>query len=209
MRRLPLAVVAAALLVGGATCQPSGHVVQYAYSVTTQSGTDQYPLNADSSLVPSINPGAPEPCASELTSVIGRHDYCRLVWGWDGNGDYRNWVIRFTADGQPGGSPPAYTNVPYYGYSLTLADGQQYEGCSWFSPDDSWTCDYQITNSFIDGGSTCGLCLGYFLDKLWDWSHYELSSDIGCAKGLYDVVTKGVSITNTFLIDCTDTPYRG
>jgi hypothetical protein len=203
-------VLAVVFVTGAAACQPPGHVVQYAYTVTEQAGYNPlYYLNTDSSLVPSINPNAPEACETEVSDVSNRHDYCRLVWGWVGNKDYRDWVVKFTADGNPGGSPPVLANNPGYGYSMTLEDGAQYEGCMPI-PNDTYICDYRVTNSFISGGGTCGgWCLSFFLDKLWNWDRYELSADISCVKGLYDVVTKGFHITNTFLVDCTDKPYGG
>ena len=208
MRKIGLVVVMSLV---AASCV-GGHTVQYTHTTTEVCCGGYSPLHyldASSSLVPSINPNAPEACTYVPSDVSGRRDYCRLVWGDFYTGDYHNWVIQFLADGRPGGGPSILVDDPGYGYAMTTDTGESYEGCDINFSTDTYICDYKVTNQFVAVVGGCGECFLYVLDKLWEWSHYELSADVSCVKGVYDAVTKGFRITNTFLIDCTDEPYHG
>lgn len=178
------------------------------YTTTVSTGNDHMGLNATSSRQPSIDPGAPEACIDVKTSVSGRDEFCRLVWGWDGNNDHRQWRIAFTIGNSPGGSPPVVETDDAGSKTITVEDGTTYEGCYWTSPDDAYHCDFRTTKQFIAGPGGCSnVC--YFLDKLWNWTHYELAPDIGCAGGAARILTKKVGVTLPFLADCSEKPWNG
>lgn len=195
-------VVAVIAMVSLTSCT---HV--YSYSTLVYNAPNHFALDAQSSLVPSINPNAPEACKTVASDVSGRADFCRLVWGW-GN-DSRRWVIQFFDNGIPGGGPSVGNYDPGYGYTITVEDGATYEGCDWISPSNTYYCDYRTTNQFVASTNGCGMCLSFILDKFWNWSHYELGSDIGCAAGGAALLAGTSKVTLPFLLACTDKPWSG
>lgn len=206
-------IVIMAFSVMAAGCPPPPtHVVKYAYTTSLWWSDLSMPIDADSSLNPSAIPGVPEVCKPIRSDVEHRTDYCRFIYGAEEFGDNRTWELTFTADGKPGGGPFSINCDPYhiYGCALVVEDGTHYEGCVAIVSvnENSYACDYRAKRPFmmsnnVDHG------LGFYPDKLWNWTKYEANAAKSCALAFAAVASRRNILTVTALIGCVDTPYEG
>jgi hypothetical protein len=172
------------------------------------SGTTQDPdyglNNSGGGPYPVIEVGVANSCVDTSSQVSGRQHYCRVVDGYEEIGDRRNWLVRYTFDGRPGGGPIAQSgnDDSYYGRTIITDGGEVFEGCDWRSPDNSYLCDYRIRKPVVTNIS--GGAWSHVLHKAWAWTKY-IGNALGCAGGIAGVMI-GKPITLPLLTDCVDGP---
>lgn len=200
-------------------------------TVSEQKWDPEFELRHDFSLTGANNVEygkSPTSCVETPSDVENRGTICRVVDGYEGVGDARNWKIdvintaQFPDPSAPpiqidGGSssntnantcraPELWADVgsqlEVYGCGITFDDGSRYEGCAWNAYDDDWWCDYRIRKPVVLKLSTGGW--DYVLRKFWAWKSY-VASAVGCAAGLA-AVERGNKVTYPFLVACADGP---
>jgi hypothetical protein len=192
-----IALLGAVLAWSPSSCGPPGQVYPAAH---------QYPLRHSFSLSPGIAPGVLTSCYNAPSDVPGRKYLCRAVYGDEEVGSNVTYYLD--------GSPWAADNTPDdrilsvvgiggpYGATVVTASGEVFEGCTWASPSNNYTCDYHSTQHFVL--QTSGEW-HYFLAKLWDWTHYA-GNAAGCATGVAAILAGSGRITFPLLTGCVDTP---
>lgn len=201
-------------------CQPVQQDVWGAsiQQISTYADAPHSQIEADSSLVPSIGgPHAPEVCSGVPSNVAARRDICRVIYGAEQFGDYRDWLVAITLNGKTPQLPGPVSAYDGYGWTITTNEGTTFENCQNFQgastlPGLVMRCDFMATNQFVAAdGPTGGLQLSYLLDKMWNWGHYEVGQDLACAGSIATALKNPVTalITLQFLLDCSDLPYGG
>lgn len=147
-----------------------------------------------------LEQGVANSCVTRDSEVAGRANLCRVVDGYEGIGDNRNWLIQFPVGRGPLGQ--SGTDSSAHGRIIVLDGGSVFEGCDFRSPDNSYLCDYRQRKAIVL--KTSGDAYSYALRKLWDWSKYA-GNTAGCATGISGVWA-GAKIRLPLLSDCADGP---
>ena len=204
-RRLPNAFLAFAIGVS-LTLPAVALDVREAHAVTITSISNDPGRTLRHGWSPSvaIESGVANSCVKRASDVSKREHLCRVVDGYEGVGDGRNWKLDFPTSGE---SPLRVkgSNSSKYGFVVVLDGGMVYEGCTWSSPSNDYTCDYRMRKPIVL--KTSGNALGYALRKLWSWTKY-VGNTLGCAGGIATLWYGGASgkVTLPILSDCADGP---
>ena len=160
------------------------------------------------SLSPGLQAGQLTSCIRRDSNVNGRRDLCRIVLGYDEEGDQRDWIFDakpFADDGIVDRNVLAVTGTQSDGVgpnkSVVTANGWTYEGCYVYLWNGNWRCDYRTRRHTVL--ETSGEW-DYVLRKMWNWSLNQ-GSNLGCAGGIAGIWYGGV-VTIPLLTDCVDGP---
>jgi hypothetical protein len=166
-----------------------------------------FPLLHSFSLSPGFGEGVLTSCYTAPSEVPDREHLCRVVDGYEELGiSHRHTYEVFGP--LPGRHNPdhilAVDERPGYGATVVLDGGIQFEGCVWYSPSNSFKCDYKTTRYAVL--TTNNSHTTWILRKMWDWGNY-LGNTIGCAGGIVGV-WGGKPITFPLLTGCADGPME-
>lgn len=164
-----------------------------------------YPLLHEFSLQPGFGQGLVTSCYKAPTDVPGREWMCRVIEGYEelGAGHMHTYELFGPLAGRQNPDPIlSVSSRPGYGRTVVLDGGVVFEGCTWYSPSNSYKCDYKATRFAVL--STDNSATTYVLRKFFDWAHY-VGNTLGCAGGIA-AVWRGGRITLPLLAGCADGP---
>lgn len=148
-------------------------VTALAASCLPRSTFASYPLRHAFSLVPGL-PGAGRRTPTSCYRVAGKHYICRLVEGYEGVGDARDFRLPASQSLRMGRSTK-------YGAMVVRRNGRTYEGCRKVNGGRYWECDYRVSK--LVSRSHYKSTKRYVLRVFWRWARYA-GSQAGCASAI-------------------------